>query len=136
MFARGVSRSNPVSMGVKSFWHPHHIIQAGENMDDVKMKNLNKDELYVVNIAGLLKAVSHPARLCIVKKLCLEGECNVSYFTGCMDVSQSGISQHLAKLKDLGIVAARKQGTESYYSLVDENIVKLVKTFFTEGKDE
>ena len=105
-------------------------------MENIKMNNLNDDELYVVNLAERLKAVSHPARLCIVKKLYLNGECNVSYFTGWMDVSQSGISQHLSKLQDLGIVTVRKQGTESYYSLVDENIIKLVKTFFTEGKDE
>lgn len=101
-------------------------------MNDIKKQGLSDDELYVMSIAELLKAVSHPARLCIVKKLHLNGECNVSYFTGCMDVSQSGISQHLSKLKDLGIVAARKQGTENYYSLVDENIIKLVKTFFVE----
>ena len=105
-------------------------------MDNIKMNNLNDDELYVVNLAERLKAVSHPARLCIVKKLYINGECNVGYFTGCMDVSQSGISQHLSKLKDLGIVTARKQGTESHYRLVDENIIRLVKTFFVEGKDE
>lgn len=102
-------------------------------MKGMKLLNLNEEEKKIVDLAGLLKVVSHPARLCIVKKLYVEGESNVSYFTECMSISQSGVSQHLAKLRDLGIVEARRQGTEIYYELVDEDVKKLVKYFFCGG---
>lgn len=95
-------------------------------------KNRNEEEKKVLALSNLLKAVSHPARLCIVKKLYQNGGCNVGYFINCMDISQSGISQHLAKLRDLGIVEASRQGTESYYSLVNEDIKALIKTYFGE----
>ena len=56
-------------------------------MENIKMNNLNDDELYVVNLAERLKAVSHPARLCIVKKLYINGECKLFYgLYGCIPV--------------------------------------------------
>ncbi|MDO4787716.1 MAG: metalloregulator ArsR/SmtB family transcription factor [Johnsonella sp.] len=90
----------------------------------------NPDNARILHLANLLKAVSHPARLCIVKRLFREGPCNVGYFTDCMGISQSGISQHLSKLRDMGIVEAKKQGTEVYYSLVDKDISNMIKSFF------
>lgn len=105
-------------------------------MMNLNAHELNMEELRVMNLANILKAVSHPARLCIVKKLYFEGNSNVSYFTGCMSISQSGVSQHLAKLRDLGIVEATRQGTEIYYRLVDEDVKHLVKNFFMEDENE
>ncbi len=84
----------------------------------------------VMHLANLLKAVSHPVRLCIVKRLLKYGSCNVGYFTDCMEISQSGVSQHLSKLRDLGIVEANKQGAEVYYSLIDEDIKKMIEALF------
>lgn len=105
-------------------------------MDDFNLIGWNEEEKKMIDLASLLKAVSHPARLCIVKKLYFEGKSNVSYFTSCMNISQSGVSQHLAKLRDLGIVEADRHGTEIYYSLVDEDVIKLVKNFFVEDENE
>ena len=65
---------------------------------------MDKENERVLELADKLKALAHPARLCMVKKLYEHGECNVSYFVDCMPMSQSNISQHLAKLRDLGIV--------------------------------
>lgn len=101
-------------------------------MADFKEMDLSDEQSKVVHLAGLLRAISHPARLCIVKKLYFEGSSNVSYFTGCMNISQSGVSQHLAKLRDLGIVETKRNGTEIYYDLVDEDVRKVVKNFFME----
>ncbi len=97
-------------------------------------REYSRDELRLISLSSLLKAVSHPARLCIVKKLYMEGSCNVGYFSNCMGISQSGVSQHLGKLRDLGIVEVKKQGAEAYYSLVDEDMIRIVKVLFP--KDE
>lgn len=92
----------------------------------------HSDNARILHLANLLKALSHPARLCIVKRLLWEGPCNVGYFTDCMGISQSGISQHLSKLRDMGIVEAKKQGTEAYYSLVDQDVINMIESFFRE----
>ena len=55
----------------------------------------------IISKADLIKSISNPVRLCIVKKLTENETCNVRYLTNCMDISQSGISQHLGKLRDL-----------------------------------
>lgn len=102
----------------------------------MNLEEWNEEEKKVMDLAGILKAISHPARLCIVKKLYFEGQSNVGYFTQCMKISQSGVSQHLAKLRDLGIVEANRQGTEIYYRLVNKDVEKMVKNFFVEEENE
>ena len=42
----------------------------------------------------LLKVLAHPIRLCIVKGLLEQGNCNVTYMKDCLQASQSTISQH------------------------------------------
>jgi DNA-binding transcriptional ArsR family regulator len=67
--------------------------------------------------ASLLKAISHPIRLCLVLHLAQNQELNVSWFVNCMGASQSSVSQHLAQLRHLGIVSARQAGQMQYYRL-------------------
>lgn len=82
--------------------------------------------------AEILKAIAHPVRLCIVNGLLQEGGCNVSKMQNCLDVPQSTISQHLAKLKAAGIIEGKRQGVEIYYHVVDEEVKKIVKVLFEE----
>lgn len=94
----------------------------------------NKD--LIISRADLLKSISNPVRLCIVKKLCDCEYCNVSYFTNCMDTSQSNISQNLGKLKDVGILGNFKEGQTVNYYLKNEEIRKIVKLLFEENDNE
>ena len=65
------------------------------------VRNLSKEiELYESN-AELLKVLAHPVRLCIVKGLIERGPSNVSTMYTGLNMPQSTISQHLAKLKVL-----------------------------------
>ena len=64
--------------------------------------------------AELLNAIAHPVRLCLTRKLYENGKCNVTYFTDCLETSQSNISQHLAKMRDLGVVDCEKEGQTVY----------------------
>ena len=52
--------------------------------------------------AVILKALAHPVRLCMVRGLMERGRNNVSYMESCLDVSQSGISQHLSSSRQPG----------------------------------
>lgn len=77
-------------------------------------------------IAEKLKVLSHPYRLCIVKGL-IENKCNVTKIQECLNIPQSTVSLHLAKLKSAGIIEGKRSGLEVCYSVVDEDIIELVK---------
>lgn len=72
-----------------------------------------------------LKAMSHPLRLRI---LCTLGEREVSVqdIVECVGTSQSNISQHLAILRDKGILASRKDANRVYYRVGDARTLRLI----------
>lgn len=80
--------------------------------------------------ADILKALAHPVRLCIVRGLLEKGTCNVSHMQECLDLPQSTVSQHLQKLRSMGIVQTDRNGLEVNYSVVDPRIKLLISTFF------
>lgn len=82
--------------------------------------------------ANLLKALSHPIRLCIVRGLIRKRKCNVSYMQECLDIPQSTISQHLQKLRSTGIVTTERSGLEVNYLLADPRIEPIVHILFGE----
>ena len=72
-----------------------------------------------------LKAMSHPLRL---KILCVLGDQEVSVqdIVENVGTSQSNISQHLAILRDKGILASRKDANRVYYRVGDERTLSLI----------
>lgn len=80
--------------------------------------------------AELLKALGNPTRLCIIKGLLKDGENNVSFMQECLNVPQSTLSQHLGKLKALGIIEGERKGTEIYYKVINEEAIKIIKALF------
>jgi len=72
-----------------------------------------------------LKAMSHPLRL---KILCTLGarEISVQDIVENVGTSQSNISQHLAILRDKGILASRKDANRVYYRVGDERTLRLI----------
>ena len=71
-----------------------------------------------------LKAMSHPLRL---KILCTLGdeEISVQDIVESVGTSQSNISQHLAILRDKGILASRKDANRVYYRVSDSRTLRL-----------
>ncbi len=72
-----------------------------------------------------LKAMSHPLRL---KILCTLGEREISVqdIVENVGTSQSNISQHLAILRDKGILASRKESNRVYYRVGDARTLQLI----------
>ena len=72
-----------------------------------------------------LKAMSHPLRL---KILCTLGDQEVSVqdIVDAVGTSQSNISQHLAILRDKGILASRKDANKVYYRVGDTRTLRLI----------
>lgn len=84
-------------------------------------------------IAEMLKVLAHPVRLCIVKGLLENGECNVTYMQECLNTPQSTVSQHLQKLKSAGIVEGNRNGLEIKYKVCNDQVGHLINVLI--GKD-
>lgn len=93
-------------------------------------ENNNEEELItrdedIDKAARSLKAMSHPIRL---KILCVLGdqEISVQDIVDKVGTSQSNVSQHLAILRDKGILASRKDANRVYYRVGDVGTLKLI----------
>jgi len=73
----------------------------------------------------MLKAVANRNRLVILCEL-LKGERSVSALQGAIGLSQSALSQHLARLREDEIVATRRESQTIYYSLSSKPISRLI----------
>jgi ArsR family transcriptional regulator len=73
----------------------------------------------------MLKALSHPIRLQIVKLL-INGELCVCDINDIIDARQSNLSQHLKILKDAGILKQHKEGSRVIYGLSQPEIRDLI----------
>ncbi|GAA1679546.1 ArsR/SmtB family transcription factor [Fodinicola feengrottensis] len=77
----------------------------------------------------VLKALAHPVRLGIVRRLAREPDTCACDFTDYFDVAQPTISAHLKVLRSAGVVTTRREGTTICYSLVP-TAVELVAGIF------
>lgn len=74
-----------------------------------------------------LKALANPKRLAILCRLG-EGEVCVNKLSVEVDLSQSALSQHLAKLREQGFVATRREQQTIYYRLDSPEIEAIIGT--------
>ena len=77
--------------------------------------------------AAILNIVGQPRRLRLFYVLDRVGEVCVCDLGEILGVTQSAISQHLAKFKAYGLVRARRDGQTLYYSLSDTPAVKTLR---------
>ena len=77
-------------------------------------------ELYRIK-AELCKTLADPKRQMMIAEL-RSGEKTVGEIVTAIEVSQPMVSHHLAVLRDGGVVKARREGSNIYYSLVDPKI--------------
>ena len=91
------------------------------------MEKMKEELARLTQKAALLKALSNPVRLCIVRELLVRGECNVSSMQHCLEISQSAVSQHLGRLRDLGIIYGERKGTEVYYRVISKEAAEIIR---------
>ena len=75
--------------------------------------------------SAAMQAIAHPLRL---KILCLIGnaELSVLEIVDAVGTSQSNVSQHLAVLRDTGILAARKEANKVFYRIGDPRVLEMI----------
>jgi DNA-binding transcriptional ArsR family regulator len=79
--------------------------------------------------SALLKAMSNPARLMVLCQLA-GGEKSVGELEGAVDLSQSGLSQHLALLRRERIVVTRRSGQTIFYSFASAEAAAVMRTLY------
>lgn len=79
-------------------------------------------------VAGVLRAVANERRLLILCKLVEWGEANVNSLADAVGLSQSALSQHLAKMREEGLVSYRRESQTLWYRIADPRIEDLLAT--------
>lgn len=80
-----------------------------------------------VVMAGRLKMMSHPERLLMLCRMD-EGEASVTELVELSGLSQSSVSQHLAMMREEGVVSIRGEAQTRFYSLKDPIVRGVIHT--------
>lgn len=89
---------------------------------------LERLQASAVQAAALLQAVGNPHRLMVLCHLMLNGELTVGAINERVALSPSALSQHLAKMRDEGLVSFRREAQTLHYRIADPNVAKLIGT--------
>ena len=76
--------------------------------------------------AVLLKLLANENRLLILCRLAIAGEMSVGNLADAVDLSQSALSQHLAKMREDGLLATRREAQTVFYRILDPNAARLL----------
>lgn len=78
---------------------------------------------------ALLRAIANENRLIVLCQIS-QAECSVQELNSILPLSQSALSQHLARLRRDGLVSSRRQGTQVFYSLIPGPAATLLETLY------
>jgi ArsR family transcriptional regulator len=81
----------------------------------------------LAQLADFADALSHPARLQILKFLATENRCVCGDIVQVVPLAQSTVSQHLKALKEVGLVRGEIEGPCSCYCINPESFDKMVE---------
>jgi len=91
-----------------------------------------KDQLFLregaAKAATMLRVVGNEQRLLVLCLLIEHHELSVGALLEYLDLSQSALSQHLAKMRDEGLVTFRRESQTLYYRIGNSDVEKLVAT--------
>ena len=77
--------------------------------------------------AAVMKSLSHEGRLRVLCYLAEAGEISAGELTSRVGLTQSALSQHLAKLRAENLVATRKQAQSVFYRIAEPKVLELLK---------
>lgn len=82
-----------------------------------------------LRLAEIAKALSHPARIRILRILNEMNSCMVGGLVDQLPISQSTVSQHLTELKKAGLIVGEIDGPKVCYCINKEQLIKTKKAF-------
>jgi len=78
----------------------------------------------------VLRMMSHEDRLRVLCFLCHDGELSVGQLLKRVELSGSALSQHLAKLREHGLVATRREKQSVYYRVGRDDVREMLVTLY------
>ncbi|ANY18789.1 Biofilm growth-associated repressor [Tsuneonella dongtanensis] len=87
-------------------------------------------EANAATVANLLRALGNQRRLMLMCKLAEHGEMTVGDLADEVGLSQSALSQHLARLREEGLVAFRRESQSAWYRIADPRCEALMATLY------
>ena len=91
---------------------------------DGSATHVRSDPVYVAK-ARLFRVLGHPVRIRMLELL-LDGERTVGDLQAELSLDSSGASQHLAALRQQGVLESRRAGTSVYYRIRDPRVSQLM----------
>ena len=93
--------------------------------------NLTDLEAKADQVAAVMKALANPRRLLILCKLAEAGTASVNALAASVGLSQSALSQHLALMRDEGLVTFDRDSQTRNYRIADPRMTALLDTLYT-----
>ncbi|ONG56359.1 transcriptional regulator [Pseudoroseomonas deserti] len=93
-------------------------------------------ETHAAEAANLLRMLANERRLLLLCHLIGEGEVTVGRLAELVGLSQPALSQHLARLREDGLVATRRAGTTIHYRVADPRVARLLGVLHDIYQDE
>jgi ArsR family transcriptional regulator, virulence genes transcriptional regulator len=93
---------------------------------EVALNPIRQFEAQAAEAVALLKALANEPRLLVLCYLSEGHELSVGDLMERVGLSQSALSQHLAKLREQGLVTTRKQAQTVFYSVSDPKALQLL----------
>lgn len=90
-------------------------------MSKSKIEEFTKEDIWLAEVA---KALSHPARIRILKILTSMNSCIVGSLVEQLPLAQATVSQHLKELKRVGLIEGEIDGPKICYCVNNKNIAK------------
>jgi ArsR family transcriptional regulator len=90
--------------------------------------DLSRMEKAATDVAGILRALANERRLLILCKLVECGEANVGTLAEEVGLSQSALSQHLAKMREEKLITYRRESQTLWYRIADRRVEDLLAT--------
>ena len=79
----------------------------------------------------MLRAIANQRRLVILCKLVEQREVNVGSLADAVGLSQSALSQHLAKMREEGLVTYRRESQTLWYRIADARVEELLASLYS-----
>ena len=98
-------------------------------MAKLENPNIRKMAKSAADASALMRALGHEKRLLILCHLA-QGELSVGDLAQRLDLAQSPLSQHLARLRNDGLVETRREAQTIYYSLGSPEAAQVIKLLY------
>lgn len=91
------------------------------------LAKLDAFEKPLVDLAGFARALSHPARILILRELAGRGEVACMDIVDALPLSQPACSRHINELRKAGLLKSRARGSNVYFKLDESALNRFCK---------